>query len=253
MDTNRVKILSVIPMRTQVVFPDTTVAFDVGRGLSLAAVERADGNDKYVFVTRQTDAQKEFPEGEDLCTVGTVCVIRQATRLPGERVRVFVAGQYRAAARGFRLENGYIYAVTEELLPVHGDPTLEEAYFRTAKELVKEILGSETKVAKELEAALTGVADPDAYINICAHHLHLRDVVKQELLEETVLVRRLRLFEQCRTRRWRSASSSARSRRTSAATSKNRRRNISCANSSKLFMRSSATTSRRMNASVNRS
>ena len=178
MDTNRVKILSVIPMRTQVVFPDTTVAFDVGRGLSLAAVERADGNDKYVFVTRQTDAQKEFPEGEDLCTVGTVCVIRQATRLPGERVRVFVAGQYRAAARGFRLENGYIYAVTEELLPVHGDPTLEEAYFRTAKELVKEILGSETKVAKELEAALTGVADPDAYINICAHHLHLRDVVK---------------------------------------------------------------------------
>ena len=80
MDTNRVKILSVIPMRTQVVFPDTTVAFDVGRGLSLAAVERADGNDKYVFVTRQTDAQKEFPEGEDLCTVGTVCVIRQATR-----------------------------------------------------------------------------------------------------------------------------------------------------------------------------
>ena len=197
METNRVKILSVIPMRTQVVFPDTTVAFDVGRGVSLAAVERADSNEKYVFVTRQTDPEKEFPEGDDLCKVGTVCVIRQATRLPGDRVRVFVAGQYRAVARGFRLENGYIYAVTEELLTVHGDPTLEEAYFRTAKELVKDISGGETKAAKELDAALTGVSDPDSYINICAHQLRLRDEVKQELLEEPVLVRRLRLFEQC--------------------------------------------------------
>lgn len=197
MDTNRVKILSVIPMRTQVVFPDTTVAFDVGRGVSLAAVERADYNDKYVLVTKQTDPEKEFPEGDDLCKIGTVCVIRQTTRLPGERVRVLVAGVYRAAARGFRLENGYIYAVTEELQTIHGDPTLEEAYFRTAKELVREIAGSEGKAAKELDAALTGVSDPDVYVNICAHNLRLRDNVKQDLLEEVVLVRRLRLFEQC--------------------------------------------------------
>ena len=197
MDTNRVKILSVIPMRTQVVFPDTTVAFDVGRGLSLAAVERADSNDKYVFVTRQTDPEKEFPEGEDLCNVGTVCAIRQATRLPGDRMRVFVAGLYRAVARGFHLESGYLYAVTEELPTIHGDPTLEEAYFRTAKEMVKEIVGGDGKISKELDAALTGVADPDAYINICAHQMRLRDEVKQELLEETTLTRRLRLFEQC--------------------------------------------------------
>ena len=197
METNRVKILSVIPMRTQVVFPDTTVAFDVGRGVSLAAVERADANEKFVFVTRQTDPAKEFPEGDDLCLVGTVCSIRQATRLPGDRVRVFVAGQYRAVARGFRLENGYIYAVTEELLTIHGDPSLEEASFRMAKEMVRELTSAEGKLAKELDAALTGVSDPDAYINICTHQLRLKDEVKQQLLEETVLTRRLRLFEQC--------------------------------------------------------
>ena len=95
----RVKILSVIPMRTQVVFPDTTVAFDVGRGVSLAAVERASANDTYVFVTRQADPDKEFPEGEDLALVGTVCVIRQATKLPGDRMRVFVAGEYKSGAK----------------------------------------------------------------------------------------------------------------------------------------------------------
>ena len=184
-------------MRTQVVFPDTTVAFDVGRGLSLAAVERADANEKYVFITRQTDPQKEFPESEDLCRVGTVAVIRQTTRLPGDRVRVFAEGLYRAAARDFRLESGYIYAVTDELETEHGDPTLEEAYFRTAKELVKDILSGESKTSKDLDAALTGVSDPDVYINVCAHQMRLKDVIKQELLEECNLVKRLRLFEQC--------------------------------------------------------
>ena len=184
-------------MRTQVVFPDTTVAFDVGRGLSLAAVERAEGNERYVFITRQTDPQKEFPEEEDLCPVGTVALIRQATRLPGDRVRVFAEGKYRAAARAFRFEEGYVYAVTDEIETVHGDLTLEEAYFRTAKELVKDLLSGESKVSKDLDAALTGVADPDTYINVCAHYLRLKDAVKQELLEENNLVRRLRLFEQC--------------------------------------------------------
>ena len=197
MEPNKVMILSVIPMRTQVVFPDTTVAFDVGRGVSLAAVERADANDKYVFVTRQTDPSKEFPEGDDLCIVGTVCVIRQATRLPGDRVRVYAAGQYRAAARGFRLESGYIYAVTEPLETVHGDPALEEASFRTAKDMVREIVSGEGKMSKEMDAALTGVTDPDTYINICSHYLRLKDDVKQALLEETSLIERLTLFEQC--------------------------------------------------------
>ena len=45
----RTLILPVIPMRTQVVFPDLSVALDAGRGISLAAVERANLNDNSSF------------------------------------------------------------------------------------------------------------------------------------------------------------------------------------------------------------
>ncbi len=189
------KILSVIPMRTQVVFPNTTVTFDVGRGVSLAAVNRAEFSEQYVFLTRQKDPSKEEPGTDDLNCVGTVAQIRQLTRLPGERVRVFAEGLYRARARGFRTESGYLYAVTDEIPCIHGDPTLEEAYFRTAKELVREIVSEES--SKELDSVLTGIADIDAYINVCTYHLHLQEERKQLLLEETCLVPRLRLFEQC--------------------------------------------------------
>ena len=193
----QVRILSVIPMRTQLVFPDVAAAFDVGRGLSLAAVERAEDNDRYVFLARQKDPAKEFPEDGDLCPVGTVARIRQATRLPGDRVRVYVEGVYRATARDFRLESGYIYAVTDEILTVHGDPSLEEAYFRTAKDLVKDIVASDGKISKELDSALTGIADIDKYINVCAYNMRLREDVKQRLLEENRLVERLKFFERC--------------------------------------------------------
>ncbi len=191
------KILSVIPMRTMVVFPNTSIAFDVGRGVSLAAVERAELNDKYVFLTKQISADKETPDGDDLYAVGTVAQIRQASRLPGERVRVYVNALYRAYARDFRMENGYLYAVTEELPSVHGDPTLEEASFRTAKDLVRDIVASDGKIAKEIDNALTGITDCDVYVNVCANYLRLKDELKQSLLEETRVPERLRLFEQC--------------------------------------------------------
>ena len=192
----RTKILSVIPMRTQVIFPNTTVGFDIGRGISLAAVERAAFNESYVFITRQT-VDKELPAAEDLAPIGTVALIRQKTRMPGDRVRILAEGLYRARARDFRLEDGYLYAVTDELPPIHGDPTLEEAHFRTVKSLIEEYEVSDGKIAKELGAALTGVADIDEYLNIAASCLNFKDPVKQKLLEtEDVIVRLMRFEEQ---------------------------------------------------------
>ena len=190
------RILPVVPMRTQVVFPNTNVMFDVGRGISLAAVERA-REDEFVFLTRQKDSAQETPGENDLYLVGTVARIRQTSRLPGDRIRVTAEALYRARARDFRTESGYIYAVTDEIPTVRKDDTLEEAYFRTAKELVKEIVGCDGKLSKEVDAALATIGDIDTYINVCVHYMRIKDEVKQQLLEENDLVRRLRLFERC--------------------------------------------------------
>lgn len=197
MSDNKTKILSVIPMRTQVVLPDNAVAFDVGRGITLAAIERANANDKLVFLAKQIDPQEEDPGENGLYTVGTVARIRQATRLPGDRIRIFVNALYRAKAREYRTENGYIYAVTDEIVSVHGDERLEEALVRTARGLVKDIVASDSKVAAELEAKLSGISDTDAYINVCAYNMRVKEEYKQKLLEEDRVVERLRLFERC--------------------------------------------------------
>lgn len=196
-ETNPIKTLPVIPMRAQVVFPNTSVAFDAGRGVSLAAIERADSRDKLVFIVKQKNSEQEIPDADGLFEAGTVARIRQTTRLPGDRVRVYAEGLYRARAKEYRAEDGCILTAAEEIRSVHGDLTLEEAYFRTAKELVREIVAGDGKFSKEFEATVSVLTDIDAYIDACAHNMRLKEETKQQLLGEDRLLRRLKLFEQC--------------------------------------------------------
>ncbi len=196
-ETNPIKTLPVIPMRAQVVFPNTSVAFDAGRGVSLAAIERADSRDKLVFIVKQKNSEQEIPDADGLFEAGTVARIRQTTRLPGDRVRVYAEGLYRARAKEYRAEDGCILTEAEEIRSVHGDLTLEEAYFRTAKELVREIVAGDGKFSKEFEATVSVLTDIDAYIDVCAHNMRLKEETKQQLLGEDRLLRRLKLFEQC--------------------------------------------------------
>ena len=197
MAEKKTRTLSVIPLRTPVMFPGVNLAFDAGRSLSLAAVDCAERNDKFVFLTKQKDPRQETPSGRDLYAVGVVANLRQVTRLPGDRIRVYAEGIFRARAKEIRMEDGYLCAEVEEIVTVHGDPTLEEAYFRTAKELVKDIVMLGGKLTKDVEAQLSVIGDIDEYINVCAYNMRIRDDVKQTLLEEEKLVQRLQLFERC--------------------------------------------------------
>ena len=190
-------LLSVIPMRSQVVFPSNSVGFDVGRKLTISAIDYASGCEKLILLVRQKDAKQDNPTEEDLYGVGTVAVIRQTTKLPGERVRVFVETLYRATVRSIRFGGECFVAEAVPLTTVHGDATLEEAFFRTAKDLVKDIVAQGGKLTKEIEAKLDTIGDIDEYINVCAYNMRIREDVKQRLLEEERLVERLKLFERC--------------------------------------------------------
>ena len=50
MSRSKTEILPVVPLRGRVVFPDTTVSFDVGRIVSLTAVKKATEGDSRMFL-----------------------------------------------------------------------------------------------------------------------------------------------------------------------------------------------------------
>ena len=188
--------IPVIPLRGRVIFPDTVVSFDAGRLISLSAVERATDTDMQLLVCAQPDSEKDEITADDICKVGTVVKIKQITRLPSDSVRILCEGLCRVRVRSFSFEECFC-AEADEIKVTHGDPVLEEAYFRTAKDIMRDISSSENRFTKDAIARLDRCGDPDEYINVAANSLPLRDEIKQQILECDNVTERLRMLEKC--------------------------------------------------------
>ncbi|UCH27511.1 MAG: endopeptidase La [Trueperaceae bacterium] len=93
--------LPVIALRTQVVLPRTLENVDVGRPKSKRSLEEAQAADNRVLLVVQRDPRVDDPTGEDLYTIGTLCIIKQVIRLPDDTLQVLVEGRERATIKAF--------------------------------------------------------------------------------------------------------------------------------------------------------
>ena len=195
----RTNLLPIVPLRGKVAFPHTAVSFDAGRDVTIKAIARAnDTDDRLVLICSQKDPDKDEISADGMYDVGTVARIKQTAKMPGGTMRVLCEGLYRAKARSIGFESGYYYAVADEIEPIRGDEILEEAYFRTTKEMVKEtLLGEGSKFSKDVAARLEGCQDADVYVDLVINTMRVRLEVKQRVLEVAPVIDRLKLLERC--------------------------------------------------------
>ena len=112
------KRLPVLPLRGLTAFPHMIIHFDVGRMMSIRALEASMKNGQMIFLTAQRELKTDTPSPGDLYQMGTVCVVRQILRLPGDNIRVLVEGRTRALAHQFTMperDDDCIFAEIEEL------------------------------------------------------------------------------------------------------------------------------------------
>ena len=192
-------ILPIVPLRGKVAFPNTNVSFEVGRSMTLKAIDRSSSSDRLVLILTQRETEKDEITAADVYTVGCVAKIKQVAQLTGGAIRVLCEGLYRARARSVNFEDngGYFYAVCDPIEPIHGDEVMEEAYLRTAKELTKDVLAADGKIGKDTFAKLERCQNADEYVNIALSAMRVRLDVKQAILEEAKVIDRLRHFERC--------------------------------------------------------
>ena len=86
------RAMPIVALRGMVVMPGMLMHFDVSRKMSIAAVEQAMMSDQMLFVVAQKDENVERPTQDYLYHVGTVAMIKQMIRMPGEVIRVMVIG-----------------------------------------------------------------------------------------------------------------------------------------------------------------
>jgi len=185
------KLLPVLALRGVIVFPDCTTTIDIGREMTLNAVDTAYKGSGEVLCLTQKDINVVDPSAKDIYTVGTVVKIRQVLKLPGNSVRVLISGLYRAEAKDVDFDDKYITATAVPLVETNTDTIKAEALLRKCREGLAELSVNNKKITRELLLELTNTYEYNKFVNMLANSLVYQDERKQQFLEMTDTEERL--------------------------------------------------------------
>ncbi|MGO5095548.1 endopeptidase La [Agathobaculum sp. LCP25S3_E8] len=190
------KRLPVLPLRGLTAFPNMIIHFDVGRLMSIRALEASMKSGQMIFLTAQRELKTDVPSPGDLYQIGTICMVRQILRLPGDNIRVLVEGRTRALAHQFTApekQDDCIFADVEELSDyvIGVTERRAQALVRTAQERFAEYAQNAGRISQDVEMTVAEGGEPGWLADYIAQNLSVEVEAKQEILEELNVTRRL--------------------------------------------------------------
>jgi len=187
--------LPMMALRGLNVFPNMTVHFDVGRKKSIRAVEEAMRGNQEIYLVAQKDIQVDDPHQSDLFSIGTVSVVKQVLRLPGDTIRILVEGKYRASLTECIQTEPYLYGRVESVedLPYGKNQNKLEAAIRQAQFFYDHFLELSGRNAPEGVLNVMTSDDPGYIADYIAQNSSINYTDKQRVLEQLNPLKRLEL------------------------------------------------------------
>ena len=184
--------LPLVPLRDIVVYPKMTVNLDIGRKDSADAVRLASRGDRYIVTALERQGD---PSGDDVYLTGTVVKISQMLQLPGGLVRVLAEGVSRVKILSYEKDSRCLMAQVDDLEEVMPDDELKaEAYRRTIlKSFFEWLRNTKQGLPDEQMDQLKQITDPGETADFLSAQLLLTPRQRQDVLEETNVMDRLRL------------------------------------------------------------
>ena len=184
--------MPVLPLRGLTIFPSMTLYFDVGRALSIKALNEAMSADRSIFLITQRELMTERPELSDLYEIGTISKVTQILRLPGDTVRVMVEGVSRGRVHDLNRAEGYLRCDVEPIPAESVRMTKRvEAIIRRNTEVFERYLELAPKLTQDVQLRIMNSRDPGYIADGIAQNATMRADEKQSILEELRPVRRL--------------------------------------------------------------
>ncbi len=184
-----IKIMPMLVMRGVVVFPDSTVHFDVGRKMSILAVNSAMENGRMIYLAAQDDITLENPKFKDVAPVGCIAVIKQVLKLPGDNnLRIVVKGLHRAKVAECLTAEPYYTVAVDPIYSRPGRPNQlrKEALLRNLRDAFDQyVTTSSGHISDDVIAAVIGDDDPGHLADYIASNLPMAWEDKQYILEQT--------------------------------------------------------------------
>jgi ATP-dependent Lon protease len=189
-------VVAILPLRNIVIFPGTVLPLTVGRPASRKMLEETLPQSKVIGLFTQKDPQQENPGPLDLHRVGVAALVLKMLR-QGDNMVVVIQALRRITLGRVLSTEPYLRAEVESLPPgpVPTDDPQWAATVQNLRQNADKLLELTPDVPDEARALLTNIQEPGLLADFLAGNLNLDVAQKQDLLEETDVLKRVRAVQ----------------------------------------------------------
>jgi ATP-dependent Lon protease len=181
------KVLPVLPLRDNVIFPYMIFPVLVGREQSIRAANYALENSKYIFLAAQRKGNVEEPTVKDIYREGTIAKIIQILKLPNGLMKILVDGTIQGKVAKFIKNKDFFEAEIEIIIPTDQEHREMKALIRQMTNLFKEYVKINRSIPSEAINAYENIDEPDRKLFYVAANINQSIEVKQGILQRFTL------------------------------------------------------------------
>ena len=181
-----------VAIRNTVIFPHSTIPLAVGRTKSANAIKTAQSRGSHVVIVTQKNTRVEYPEREDLYTIGTLCRIDTVQAKDGQNLHVLFTGLERVKIDEFDSSGDHLAAKISSLPDTHSEEPLKtQALFTSLKNLAQEIVTLLPIAQDPLHKLIEKISDPIHLSYLSSSYLNISLEEKQSILETVITNERI--------------------------------------------------------------
>ncbi|UKN02954.1 endopeptidase La [Paracrocinitomix mangrovi] len=188
-------VLSILPLRNNVLFPGVVIPITVGRDKSIKLIEDAYNTNKTIGVVAQKKASIEDPDILDFNKIGTVAHIIKRLKMPDGSTTVIIQGKRRFEVGDFVQTDPYFKAEVKGLMDAKIDVSKDKnmALVSSMKDMSMQIIKENPNIPSEASFAIKNIESPTFLVNFIASNLSSEVEKKQEMLEVNSISERIEL------------------------------------------------------------
>lgn len=196
-NAQKAKAYPMLVLRGKVLFPKTLLNFDVGRPMSINAINSAVADNSFIFIAPQKNAFIETPKKADVLNVGVVARIKQVVKVQGSNnMKVSVEALFRAKITEYVDTKGYFTVLAQESPYIPPQNEFEaEAYFRVAQNCFYQYAVTDKRISKEMLEALTKIQNVNEFMDNALSVVNFKEEDIQNILTIDDTLLRIKAFE----------------------------------------------------------
>ena len=187
-------VLSIIPLRNEVLFPQQLLPITIAREKSLKLIEEIGKEDNIIAILTQKDQSIENPTTDELYNIGTAARIMRTIDMPDGSKTVLIQGVYRIKIITFIQEAPYFKAIFEPIRDVMKDSDQSEIDALTAnlRNIFKRVVDLSHEVTYEQLVMVSNIKEPGILADMTLAFSNISIEEKQDVLTTVNIKERLK-------------------------------------------------------------